>query len=99
MKDVVVESKLVWMLFGGLSGGGLPVFCLLDFSAGCSPWLACIWEVLGIPVLVVSVSSAAAFNSDLGGKWFLKSQFKKMAPCLVQCVCTEVKRFFFSKEK
>lgn len=21
MKDVVVESKLVWMLFGGLSGG------------------------------------------------------------------------------
>lgn len=50
--------------------GGLPVFCLLDFSAGCSPWLACIWEVLGIPVLVVSVSSAAAFNSDLGGKWF-----------------------------
>lgn len=53
-------------------GGGLPVFCLLDFSAGCSPWLACIWEVLGIPVLVVSVSSAAAFNSDLGGEMVFK---------------------------
>lgn len=36
MKDVVVESKLVWMLFGGLSGGG-GVACFL--SAGFQCWL------------------------------------------------------------
>jgi len=47
----------------------VPVFCLLDFSAGCSPWLLCDLDlgvkVLGSPVLVVGVSSAAAFNSGL----------------------------------
>lgn len=47
----------------------LPVFCLLDFSAGCSHRLLCDLDigvkVLGNSVLVDSVSSAAALNSGL----------------------------------
>lgn len=45
------------------------VFCLLDFSASCSHQflydLNLGVNVLGSPVLVVGVSSAAAFNSWL----------------------------------
>lgn len=57
---------------------------------------------LGSPVLVVGVSSAAAtaFKPDFKTgivKKRKKGSVKKMSPCLVQSVRTEVKRFFFLK--
>lgn len=92
----VFNSHQVWV----------SVFCLLDFSASCSHLvlydLDLGVEVLGSPVLVVGVSSAAAFNSGLKKERVKKEKKKrqlKMAPCLVQCVCTEVKRFFFFSKK
>lgn len=50
----------------------LSVFCLLDFSAGCSHWLLCDLDlgvdILERPVLVVGVSSVAALKSGLKTK-------------------------------
>lgn len=69
----------------------MPVFCLLDFSAGCSPQLpSCVLglgvKVLGSHVLVVGVSSAAAaFNSGLKKervKKRKKKSIKKRLPAL-----------------
>lgn len=52
-------------------------------------------------MLVVGVSSAAAFNSGLKKDWVKKEKKTKRekALCLVQCVCTEVKSFFFCFSK
>lgn len=57
---------------------------------------------LGSPVLVGGVSSAAATAIKPGFKTGRVKKKKKkvqlkMSPCLVQSVCTEVKRFFFLK--